>query len=95
MRAAGRLRYVAGKALGIKDWTFDEKEEKAREYRRNQQVYIDKMLLGLKERVANGDQTPSILGNILRQGLLKDEEILLASYTGSKSLLIVPWSCII
>ncbi|KAF4311842.1 putative cytochrome p450 phenylacetate 2- protein [Botryosphaeria dothidea] len=82
MRAAGRLRYVAGKALGIKDWTFDEKEEKAREYRRNQQVYIDKMLLGLKERVANGDQTPSILGNILRQGLLKDEEILLASYTG-------------
>lgn len=41
------------------------------------------MLNGLKERVANGDETPSILGNILRQGLLKDEEVLLASYTGS------------
>lgn len=43
------------------------------------------MLGGLKERIENGDQTPSILGNILRQGLLKDEEVLLASYTGSKS----------
>ncbi|KAF2272504.1 putative cytochrome P450 phenylacetate 2-hydroxylase [Westerdykella ornata] len=82
LRAAGQLRYVVGKALGIKDWSFDEKEEKAREYRKMQQVYINKMLGGLKERIANGDQTPSILGNILRQGLLKEEEILLASYTG-------------
>ncbi|EOD47511.1 putative cytochrome p450 phenylacetate 2-protein [Neofusicoccum parvum] len=82
MRGAGRIRYVAGKALGIKEWTYDEKEAKAREYRQRQQVYIQKMLVGLKDRVASGDETPSILGNILRQGLLKDEEILLASYTG-------------
>lgn len=50
-----------------------------------QQVYINKMLGELKQRIEDGDQTPSILGNIIRQGLLKDEEILLASYTGSKS----------
>lgn len=49
-----------------------------------QQVYINKMLGGLKERIKNGDETPSILGNILRQGLLKEEEVLLASYTGSE-----------
>lgn len=49
-----------------------------------QQVYINKMVGGLKERIENGDETPSILGNILRQGLLKEEEVLLASYTGSK-----------
>lgn len=83
LRVAGWVRYSVGKVLGIKDWSFDEKEEKARYYRRRQQVYIQKMLGGLKERIANGDETPSILGNILRQGLLKDEEVLLASYTGS------------
>jgi hypothetical protein len=88
MRGAGLLRYTAGKSFGIKDWSFDEKEEKAREYRKTQQVYINKMLDGLKDRIASGDQTPSILGNILRQGLLKDEEILLASYTGSMSFSI-------
>lgn len=88
MRAAGWFRSLAGKCLGIKQWTFDEKEEKAREYRRRQQVYIKKMLDGLRERIANGDETPSILGSILRQGLLKDEEVLLASYTGSMSPLV-------
>ncbi|KAF5139474.1 Phenylacetate 2-hydroxylase [Metarhizium anisopliae] len=76
------LRYLAGKTLGIKSWSYDEKEEKAREYRRTQQVYINKMLGELKQRIEDGDQTPSILGNILRQGLLKEEEVLLASYTG-------------
>lgn len=85
MRAAGRVKYMGGKLLGIPEWAYDEKEEKAREYRKMQQVYINKMLGDLKERVAAGDETPSILGNILRQGLLKDEEILLASYTGSTS----------
>lgn len=49
-----------------------------------QQVYINKMVGGLKERIESGDETPSILGNILRQGLLKEEEVLLASYTGSE-----------
>ncbi|KAH6638466.1 putative cytochrome P450 phenylacetate 2-hydroxylase [Boeremia exigua] len=82
LRGAGWLRYVAGKSLGISSWTYDDKEEKAREYRQKQQAYIGKMLDGLRDRVASGDQTPSILGNIIRQGLLKDEEILLASYTG-------------
>lgn len=47
------------------------------------------MLDGLRDRVASGDQTPSILGNILRQGLLKDEEVLLALYTGSKFFMIL------
>lgn len=75
--------------LGIKNWAFDDKEEKARDYRRMQQVYINEMLEGLKKRIQDGDQTPSILGNILRQGLLKDEEVLLASYTGSMLLLVL------
>lgn len=83
LRTAGWLRYVAGKVLGIKNWSYDEQEEKAREYRIKQQVYIQKMLGELKDRIEDGDQTPSIMGNIFRQGLLKDEEILLASYTGS------------
>ncbi|KAL8883080.1 MAG: hypothetical protein Q9198_000003 [Flavoplaca austrocitrina] len=82
MRAAGQVRYTAGKLLKIKDWSFDEKEEKAREYRRTQQVYINKMVGDLKTRIESGDETPSILGNILRQGTLKEEEVLLASYTG-------------
>jgi phenylacetate 2-hydroxylase len=77
---------MTGKSLGIRNWSYDEKEEKAREYRKKQQVYIDKMVGSLKERIKQGDQTPSILGNILRQGLLKEEEVLLASYTGSMFL---------
>ena len=81
---------MAGKVLGIKEWAFDEMEEKAREYRRMQQIYINKMLDELKERIASGDETPSILGNILRQNLLNNEEILLASYTGSKLSFLVP-----
>lgn len=76
---------MASKLFGIKESAFDEKAEAAREYRQMQQVYINKMLGDLKDRIASGDETPSILGNILRQGLLKDEEVLLASYTGSMS----------
>lgn len=98
MRAAGQVRYTAGKLLNIKDWSFDEKEEKAREYRRTQQVYINKMVGDLKNRIQSGDETPSFLGNILRQGTLKEEEVLLASYTGSKlslcdQSLVVPTNC--
>ena len=83
MRVAGRARYIVCKLFGSKEWASDEKEEKAREYRSLQQAYINKLLGDLKDRLAHGDETPSILGNILRQGLLKYEEVLLASYTGS------------
>ncbi|KAI0399289.1 putative cytochrome P450 phenylacetate 2-hydroxylase [Xylaria palmicola] len=82
LRAALTVRYYAGKALGIKEWAFDEKAENAREYRKTQQAYVNKMLGDLKARIEADDATPSILGNIFRQGLLKDEEVLLASYTG-------------
>ncbi|KAL1872719.1 hypothetical protein Daus18300_004265 [Diaporthe australafricana] len=78
----GPLRYVAGKALGIKKWSVEEREETAREYRKKQQIYINKMIGDLKERIENGDEAPSILGNILRKRLLKEDEVLLASYTG-------------
>jgi phenylacetate 2-hydroxylase len=71
--------------LGIATWTVDDKEIKAREYRKLQQDYIHKMVGDLKDRICKGDQTPSILGNMLRQGTLSEEEVLLASYTGSKS----------
>jgi phenylacetate 2-hydroxylase len=84
LRAAYETRAFVSRLLGQKG-SFDEKEEKAREYRRRQQSYIDKMLGELKKRMASGDETPSILGNIFRQGLLSDEEVLLASYTGSMS----------
>lgn len=76
---------MASKLFGVKEWAVDEKAEKAGEYRSMQQAYINKMLGDLKDRIASGDETPSILGNIFRQGLLKDEEVLLASYTGSMS----------
>ena len=80
---------MASKLFGIKEWAFDEKAEKAREYRTTQQVYMNKMLGDLKDRLASGDETPSILGNMLRQGLLSDEDLLLASYTGSMSSVFV------
>ena len=89
LRAAGRVRYMASKIFGIKDWAFDEEAVKAREYRRTQEKYINTMVGDLKDRLASGDETPSILGNILRQGLLNDEETLLASYTGSMSSVLV------
>lgn len=85
LRVAGRARYIASKLFGSKEWASDEKEEKAHEYRRRQQDYVNKLLSDLKDRLASGDQTPSILGNILRQGLLKYDEVLLAAYTGSMS----------
>ena len=74
---------MAGKLFRIKEWAVDEKMEKAREYRSMQQLYIHKMVGDLKDRIAAGDETPSILGNILRQKLLTEEMVLLASYTGS------------
>lgn len=80
---------MASKLFGIKEWAVDEEAEKGHEYRSIQQAYINKMLGDLKDRIASGDETPSILGNISRQGLLKDEEVLLASYTGSMSSLLV------
>ena len=78
-------RYAASKLFGMKKQAFDENAETAQKYRSTQQVYIKKMLGDLKDRLASSDETPSILGNIFRQGLLNDEEVLLASYTGSTS----------
>lgn len=83
MRAFDRLKYGAYKLVGS-EATGDPKEAAAREYRRLQQVYINDLIAGLKGRIEDGDETPSILGNIMRSGTLKDEEILLASYTGSE-----------
>ena len=80
---------MASKLFRIEEWAVDEKADKAREYRKTQQVYVNKMLGDLKDRLVSGDETPSILGNILRQGLLNDEEVLLASYTGSMSSVLV------
>ncbi|KAI0458560.1 putative cytochrome P450 phenylacetate 2-hydroxylase [Xylaria acuta] len=82
LRAALEVQSFVGGLLGLKKWTLDKKAEKAREYRQTQQTYISKMLGDLKNRLASGDETPSILGNIFRQGQLSDEEVLLASYTG-------------
>jgi hypothetical protein len=90
LRGAGWLRYVTRKLLGIKNWSFDKKEEKAREYRKRQQGYIKRLLGELKECLENGDETPSIMDNILRQGLLNEEEILLASNTGSMVPPLIP-----
>ncbi|KAJ5510162.1 hypothetical protein N7453_002265 [Penicillium expansum] len=81
-RMALSTRCKIGRILGIKSWALDEKAEKAREYRSLQQEYINQMLGSLKDRIAAGDKTPSILGNILRQNLLTEEEVHLASYTG-------------
>jgi hypothetical protein len=80
---------MASKIFGIKEWASDDKAEKAREYRTLQQDYIHKMVGDLKDRIASGDKTPSILGNILRHRLLSEEEVLLAFYTGSKSSVLV------
>lgn len=84
LRIASQTRHIVGKLFGIKEWASDDKAEKARQYRSKQQAYINKLLDDLKDRVESGDETPSILGNIFRQGLLSYEEVLLASYTGSK-----------
>lgn len=71
----------------------DQKEEAAKEYRRLQQIYITDLLVGLRKRIDSGDETPSILGNIMRSGVLKDEEILLASYTGSSYCILYFLTC--
>ena len=92
LRAISRTRSIASKLFGMKEWNFDEKAEKAHEYRTMQQEYINKMLSDLKDRLAAGDDTPSILGNILRHDLLTDKEVLLASYTGS--MFSVPLNCV-
>ena len=83
LRVIDQARYIAGKLFGRKDWASDDKADKAREYRSKQQVYINKLLGDLKDRVESGDRTPSILGNIFCQDLLSYEEVLLAAYTGS------------
>lgn len=75
-------RHFASRVLNIPQLAHDDKAANARTYRNLQQDYIHNMLADLKNRISSGDTTPSILGNIFRQGLLKDEEVLLASYTG-------------
>lgn len=77
-----RMFYSIASTFGIR-YGRNEKEEAAKEYRRLQQIYINDLLANLRIRINNGDETPSILGNIMRSGNIKDEEILLASYTGS------------
>ena len=79
----GRTCYLASKLFCRKEWAFDETTEKARECRSLQQKYINRLLRDLKDRLASWDKTPCIQGNILRQGILNDEEALLVSYTGS------------
>lgn len=86
MRTWDLIMYRLAKTFGI-EYGRDKKEEVAREYRRLQQIYVNDLLAGLRERIDNGDETPSILGNIMRTAGLKDEEILLASYTGSSSFI--------
>ncbi|PTU19915.1 hypothetical protein P175DRAFT_0439613 [Aspergillus ochraceoroseus IBT 24754] len=81
-RMALSTRYMIGRILGIKSWALDKKAEKTSEYRNLQQEYLNKMMGNLKDRISAGDETPSILGNILRQNLLTEEEVHLASYTG-------------
>lgn len=75
--------------LGFSTWAIDKEIYDAHEFRKKQHIYIDKMLRDLRDRLASGDQTPSIMGNIMRQALLNDEETSLASYTGSMSLHLV------
>ncbi|KAI9712397.1 MAG: hypothetical protein M1820_001610 [Bogoriella megaspora] len=82
MRAVGAARYTVCKLLGLDNWAIDKQEEKAREYCRIQQGYTHKMIADLKDRIAAGDETPSIMGNILRQDDLSDDEIIMAFYTG-------------
>lgn len=86
LRAVGQVRYWIMTLLGSSTWAIDKEVYNAHEFRKKQHIYIDKMLRDLRERLASGDLTPSIMGNIMRQGLLNDEEILLASYTGSMFL---------
>jgi hypothetical protein len=83
LRFYQQVLYSVAKTVGIRHGR-DEIEDAAREFRRLQQIYINDILAGLRERVDAGDETPSILGNIMRTTNLKNEEILLASYTGSK-----------
>lgn len=87
LRAWGRLRHAISR-MGF-GFVRDKKEETAREYRSRQQIYIDKFVFDLRSRVNDGDEVSSILGNMMRTTSLKDEEILLASYTGSSSLTFI------
>lgn len=85
LRVADRARNLASRLFGVNEWAFDEQAEKAHGYRKTQHGYISKMLGDLKGRLADGDTTPSILGNVIRQDVLNDEEVMLNLYTGSMS----------
>ncbi|GAP88195.2 putative cytochrome P450 [Rosellinia necatrix] len=82
LRFSIQIRSVASKLFGISKWASDKEAAQAIKYRELQQSYVNEMLRDLKDRIASGDETPSILGNILRQGQLSDEDVLLISYTG-------------
>ncbi|KAI1322612.1 putative cytochrome P450 phenylacetate 2-hydroxylase [Xylariaceae sp. FL0255] len=82
LRGIFQIRFLVGNLLGLKNWALDEEAHKARKYRDKQQAYVNQMLADLKARLSSGDDTPSIMGGILRQGQLSDDEILLAAYTG-------------
>lgn len=84
LRVWDRMVYWISSIFGLR-YGASEKEEMAKEYRHLQQIYINDLLKGLRERIENGDETPSIMGGMMRSGVLSDEEVLLASYTGSKS----------
>jgi hypothetical protein len=59
-----------------------ELETLAKKYRKVQEIYVHDLMKGLRERIENGDESPSMLGNLMRTVSLSHQDLLLIFHTG-------------
>ncbi|KAF8492259.1 cytochrome P450 [Gautieria morchelliformis] len=76
--------YKVSSKFGL-SWGSSELERLAKEYRRAQEIYVNDLLTGLRERIENGDESPSVFGNLMRTVSLSHEDLLLIFNTGTTS----------
>jgi phenylacetate 2-hydroxylase len=59
-----------------------EEQRLAKEFHEVQKAYIRDLMKGLRERIENGDESPSMLGNIMRTASLSHQDLLILFHTG-------------
>ncbi|KAJ1323214.1 3-hydroxyphenylacetate 6-hydroxylase [Microdochium nivale] len=85
LRMLRKLRESVLGFAGLKQLAFDKEMAEAAEYDAQQADYLPRLVNDLRNRMVAGDDTACILGNILRQGLLNEDELLSISKTGISS----------
>lgn len=89
LRMLRKLRESVLGFAGLKHLAFDKEMAEAAEYDAQQADYLPRLVNDLRNRMVAGDDTACILGNILRQGLLNEDELLSISKTGSRCKLLM------